>query len=92
MKPAAMGWVREVRFSSACRLSWRREFGKQPLEAIAKPQHFPAKLIRGQGRTAQDGVEAGAVAAARENPDPRFHPRKDYSIFFGSTSLPVAAH
>src|SRR5438309_1708775 len=46
---------------------------KQSLKAIAKAQHFPAQLIRGQSSAAQNGVEAGAVPAAGKNPDPRFH-------------------
>src|SRR5437764_1353331 len=55
---------------------------KQPLKAIAKAQHFPAKLIGGQGGATQDSVKPGAVPTAGENADPRFHPRGRLQYLF----------
>src|SRR2546425_980295 len=58
---------------------------QQSFEAIAESEHFPTKFVGRERGTAQDGIEPGAIAAAGKDADPRFHPRRDYSIFFGST-------
>src|SRR5207248_9812115 len=44
---------------------------QQTFEAIQEPEDFPAQLFRGQDDTAQDGVQAGTIAAARQDADTR---------------------
>src|SRR5207244_3183982 len=65
---------------------------QQSLEAITESEHFPTKRVGRERGPAQDRIEPGAIPAAGKNADPRFHSRRDYSIFFGSTSRPAAAH
>src|SRR5438874_5119837 len=49
---------------------------QQAFKAIAKPNHFPSKLVRCQYYGAQNRVEPGTIATAGQNTNARFHFRR----------------